>query len=354
MEIYSALKAAWHTDDIKALREGKPIVPHHVYLVISDLCNQDCHFCTYRSSAGWGSENFGADTGKGFTMNPNRMIPKDKAIEILDDCADLGVKAVQFTGGGEPSVHPHAEEIIRHALDRGLQVGMVTNATRLLSSRTTERLSWVRVSIDAGNRRSYEAIRKSKLWDKVLANVEVLARTKGPVVGANFVVTKDNYTELSQFCILAKTLGVRYVKIAANLATDGVDYYSDRMLDEIGQHIKTQRRLEDDTFKIVSVFERRLEDLRIGRPAHAFCGQQHFATYIGGDQKVYRCCNTGYTHQGEIGDLRHQRLCDWLKNEAPAALGLFDARTCTHCQFHERNEAIAYLVQKAPVHVEFV
>jgi len=353
MEIYSALKAAWHTTDIAKLRAGQGIVPHQVYLVISDLCNQDCSFCTHRSSAGWATEQFGEDTGKGFTMNPNRKISKEKCFELLDDFAELGVKAIQFTGGGEPTVHPDLESIVRYALDKKLQVGLVTNATRLLSSRTLEQLSWVRVSIDAGNRRTYEAMRKSKLWDKVIANVDVLARISGPIVGANFVTTKENYKELVQFCILAKTLGVRYVKIAANLTTEGLSYY-DGILGKIMKQMAEAQRLVDGSFTIANVFERRLEDLRIGRPVHAFCGQQRFTTYIGGDLKVYRCCNTAYTHHGEIGDLREQRYRDWLTHEAPKNLDSFDARTCSHCQFHEKNEAIAYLVQSEPAHVEFV
>lgn len=353
MEIYSALKAAWHTKDIEALREGQNIVPHHVYLVISDLCNQDCSFCTYRSSNGWGSSNFGADTGKGFTMNPNRKMPTKKALEILDDCAELGVEAIQFTGGGEPSVHPDFEAIVSYALDKGLKVGLVTNATSLLSTKTISRLSWVRVSIDAGNRRTYEKIRRSKLWDKMVANLRVLANTPGPVVGANFVVTKENYKEAPQFCCLAKSLGLPYVKIAANLTTDGLAYY-DGILDEIMDVMEEAKSYASDTFKIANVFERRLEDLRIGRPINSLCGQQHFSTYIGGNMKVFRCCNTAYTEHGEIGDLTDQRFKDWWAEEAPSALNLFDAKSCTHCQFHERNEAIAYLAQPNPQHVEFV
>src|SRR5690606_31420003 len=128
------------------------------------------------------------------------------------------------------------------------------------STGTIQRLSWVRVSIDAGNRRTYEKIRRSKLWDKVIANLKVLANTKGPVVGANFVVTKENYTEIAQFCCLARTVGVSYVKIAANLTTEGLAYY-DGILDEIMDVMKEAKTYATDTFKIASVFERRLEDL---------------------------------------------------------------------------------------------
>jgi len=186
--------------------------------------NQDCSFCSYRSSIGWGEQ--------GLSDNPNRKIETAKALELIDEFAELGVRAVQFTGGGEPSVHPDFEEIVSHALDRGLQVGLITNATRLLSTRTLERLAWVRVSLDAGNRRTYEATRKSKLWDKVIANIGTLVHVKGPTIGGNFVTTRENYREVVQFCILAKTLGLSYVKIAANLTTQGLSYY-DGVLDEI-------------------------------------------------------------------------------------------------------------------------
>lgn len=351
-EIYSNLKAAWHLQDIKALRDGKDIVPHHVYLVISDRCNHDCHFCTYRSSAGWGSENFGADTGQGFTMNPNRRIPRDKCFEILEDCASLGVKAIQFTGGGEPTVHPDHEAIFARTFDLGLQAGMVTNGTNIPWGLAAS-FTWIRISVDAGRRETYERTRKAKHWNRVLSAIERLSGIEGPSFGTSFVVTRENYREVAEFCSLMKSLGVPYVKISANLTHDGLSYY-DGILDEIMELMSEAKELAGEGFRIVSVFERRLEDLRIGRPSHPFCGQQRFSTYIGGDQKVYRCCNTGYTSHGEIGDLSGQSFRQWFENESPKAFDGFDARSCVHCQFIEKNEATAYLVQKNPAHVDFI
>lgn len=352
-ESYSALKAAWHTRDIEELRVGRNIVPHHVYLIISDLCNQNCSFCSYRSEIGWSSSRFGADTGKGFTMNPNRKIAAEKAFEILDDFAELGVRAVQFTGGGEPTVHPDCEAIFAYALHKGLQVGLVTNGTKQLNAELVKRFSWLRVSIDAGFEATYERTRQSKLWPRVMSNLREYAQLEGPHLGASFVTTRDNYGELLNFCALMKEIGVPYVKISANLTTEGLAYY-DGILDAIIEQMEIAKQLANGSFKIVNVFERRLEDLRLGRPEVPFCGQQHFAGYIGGDLKVYRCCNTAYTAHGEIGDLSEQRYRDWLFNEAREQLNEFDARSCTHCQFIEKNEITAYLVQQAPHHVEFI
>lgn len=341
MEIYSALKAAWHLKDIEAIREGRKIVPHHVYLVISDLCSHNCSFCSFRAPEGWMAANFGG--------NPKRMIPAPKCYEIIDDCAELGVKALQFTGGGEPTLHPDHKAIIAYALDSGLQVGLVTHGGNMPFD-LVPRLSWLRVSIDAGTRETYERVHRVKQWDRVLSNLEAAAKIEGPTVGANFVTTRENYHELVEFCALMKALGVPYVKIAANLTTAGLAYY-DGVLDEIMALMAETKALEDDTFKIANVFERRLEDLRIGRPEHPFCGQQLFSTFIGGDLKVYRCCNTAYSEHGEIGDLRQQSFKQWWHG---VSFEGFDARSCEHCQFIEKNEATAYLVQKQPAHVEFV
>src|SRR6185436_8088075 len=114
---YSDLKALWHLPEMSALKEGRRFVPPHVQLILSDLCNQDCSFCAYRMSGGFSSEQFAGPAGE---KNPNRKIPTDKAIEILNDCAALGVKAVQFTGGGEPTVHPEHMKLFNHALGLGL------------------------------------------------------------------------------------------------------------------------------------------------------------------------------------------------------------------------------------------
>ena len=125
--IYSQDKVLWHTDRIDAFRKGDTPKPIHVQLILSDLCNQDCHFCAYRMSAGFSTELFG--TAK--THNPNRKIPTSKAYEILEDCKELGVKAIQFTGGGEPTVHPAHGLLFQCAQDLGMATALVTNGIKM-------------------------------------------------------------------------------------------------------------------------------------------------------------------------------------------------------------------------------
>ena len=68
-------------------------------------------------------------------FNPtHRALPRELTTSeiclLLDQIADLGVLTVTFTGG-EPSVRPDIDEILRHAHRRGLLVYFLTNATRM-------------------------------------------------------------------------------------------------------------------------------------------------------------------------------------------------------------------------------
>jgi MoaA/NifB/PqqE/SkfB family radical SAM enzyme len=347
MNVFSSLKAAWHIEKIAALREGKDIVPTHVQLIISDLCNQDCHFCAYRMSGGFSTEKFADEEGN---RNPVRFIPTAKAIEILNDCAELGVTSIEFTGGGEPTVHPDHIEIIGKAQQLGLQTGLVTNAVKLRDDGVFRGLDWLRVSLDAGTPETYRRIRASKQWPKVIANIKLAATFEKPLVGIGFVVTRENYSELVDACKLVRDAGIPYVRISAMFSEFGARYYDD-ILDNIREQRELAAALATDSFKVVDFFGNRIEDLVLGKPDYSFCGEQQFVLYIGGDQKVYTCCTNAYTTHGQIGDLSRQSFKDWIKSHRRYD---FDASKCHHCQFNDKNRVINFMLEKAPKHVGFV
>lgn len=347
MNVFSSLKAAWHIERIARLRDGQDIVPTHVQLIISDLCNQDCHFCSYRMSTGFSVEKFPDEHGN---KNPKRFIPTAKAKEILDDCAALGVGAIEFTGGGEPTVHKDHLEIIGHAQALGLETGLVTNGVRLKDHPVFHNLTWLRISLDAGKAETYEAIRASKQWPKVIANLKLAASFEKPYVGVGFVVTRENFTEIVEACRIVKQVGIPYVRLSAMFSTEGADYY-EGIRPFIDCARLAVRELEDETFKVVDFFGDRVTDLDQGRPDYKFCGEQQFVLYIGGDQHVYTCCTNAYTTHGDIGDLRQQRFSEWLSKHRRFD---FNARSCHHCQFNDKNRVINFMLDPEPSHVDFV
>jgi len=346
MDAYSQLKPLWHLDRLDTLRNGHIPHPVHVQLILSDLCNQDCHFCAYRMSAGLSHELFKTEK----THNPNRKIDTLKASEIIDDCAHIGVKAIQFTGGGEPTVHPAHPDLIRLAQSHGMKTALVTNGVRLDPLSTTiNNLDWIRISIDAGTAKTYAHIRRVTTghWEKVWNNIDGLHHFTG-TLGVGFVVTPENYKEIELCAMRCKDFGVSNMRLGAVFSAEGIHYYGEE-IERICNFIAYVKSIhDDDSFEIIDLFGRRLGDLEHGAPEEEFCGYQYFTMYIGADLNVYRCCNTAYTRKGLVGSLRNTRLRDFAPIYAP-----FDARTCKFCQFIGQNQTINAALS-APADVDFV
>jgi len=351
--LYSQLKSAWHPDRIEAFRAGQTPVPIHVQLILSDLCNQDCHFCAYRMSAGLSNELFVGDSevAKIGTNNPIRQIPTEKALEIVADCGEMGVKAIQFTGGGEPTVHPQYLEIINAAQQLEIDTALVTNGLKLdPASPTIWALEWIRVSVDAGDEWMYAKVRRvpPAHWKKVWANIGRLAQNYGGVLGIGFVVTPQNYKGIVSAAHLAKEHGAQNMRVGAVFSADGLSYYGDEVLAIRDAIAEAKAKVDERTFEVIDLFGRRLADLDGGHPEDPECYYQYLTVYIGGDLNVYRCCNTAYTLAGKVGSLRDQRFKDALLSYMP-----FDARDCRYCQFRGQNKGLKALVEQ-PGHVNFV
>lgn len=343
-DLYSQAKPVYWLDRLATLRTGVSPVPVHVQMVLSDLCNQDCGFCAYRMSSGLSNELF----PEGNRKNPNRMIPADKAREIIDDCAAVGVKAIQFTGGGEPTMHPEHLDMFARAQAHGIATALVTNGVRLDATHPAVRaMSWIRVSVDAGSPGTYARIRRvsEKHWPIVWRHVAQLVEHCAGTVSVGFVVTEDNFRELNAAAEMARAAGVANIRVGAVFSADGKAHY--RNIEAIRESIVEAKKRHGDL--IVDLFDRRIEDLESGSPADPLCGYQYLSTYIGGDLGVYRCCNTAYSRAGKVADLHDARFRDLFGQPLEA----FDARLCRFCQFRGQNKVIS-ATQTKPTHAEFV
>lgn len=341
------MKPARHLDRIQMLRRGEQPFPVHLQISPSDLCNQDCNFCSYRASDGISTELFGENGN----FNPKRMIPFEKMTQVLDDCVQMGVKAVQYQGGGEPTTHPKIFEIVRETVNRGIEVAMVTNGLKMsdeMMQLLVTRGSWIRVSLDAGTIETYAKIRNTPMesFNRVHRNVDTLVRMRDAIgsqlaISLGFVITRDNWEEITAAAHIAHELNVDMIRFTPAVLTgeSGVPW---REVDDLiaeARHYEIGERL-----KIYYSGSER----RDGRPKSDFCGYQYFTPYLGGDQNLYRCCLTTYTQQGYIGSVRDQSLVElWSSYLTRQSMAGFKAtQNCTHCKFREQNELIEYLTER--------
>jgi len=369
MNPYSKNKAIYFIDRLRGIKSGEQPSPIHLYLYLSDLCNHNCSFCAYRQDGYTTTELFISHNEDGSVIkNPNRMLTLEKVISILDDAALLDVKAIQFTGGGEPTLHPNFAEIVDIAHALGIETSLVTNGSRL-NERAISALmksSWVRISLDAGTKETYKSIRqinKDNEFENVLANVKALVKERDRVksdlyIGISFVVTKDNWEEIPLACDLANGAGADSIRYASRFTNENDDYYKD-FGDEAEALIKKEmamRANESTSFNIINSLSERRDDLRLGSPDYDRCAYQQLATFIGADMNLYTCCCNAYNNRGLIGSIKDCRFLElWNSKKKEIFMSTFNARNCERCQFNLRNREINTMIDSLPdTHVNFI
>lgn len=128
------------------------------------------------------------------------------------------VVEIDFSGGGEPLLHPELPEWITEAKHAGCRAGFLSNGT-LLDEAAASRLfragvDWIGLSADGARAETYEAIRTGADFETFCGNVRRLTGMrmgKVPWVMFNFVMMPSNIDELEDVVRLAADLHVDQV-----------------------------------------------------------------------------------------------------------------------------------------------
>lgn len=290
------------------------------------------------------------------------MMSAEKALEIVDDCSRIGVKAIQFTGGGEPTVHPAFADVVSRVHEHGMKFALVSNGTRM-SEKLAELVvqgSWVRISLDSAKPETYTSVRQVGInhWKKANIAVKLLRETRDRlktdcVIGVGFTVTPENWKEIYDATLLARDLGADNFRISAMFSSDDEKPF-EPFHSSAASLAKLAETCSNSSFQVVNRFSDRIDDLKAKRPTDKLCGYQFFTTYIGADLNVYRCCGQAYNENGLIGSLKNQSFADfWMSHERFSNQLGFDGRNCERCQFRHINSALAYALEPQ-LHEEFV
>jgi len=287
-------------------------------------------------------------------------------MEIVDNCETMGVRAIQLTGGGEPTCHPSFLSLCDTILNCGIDLALVTNGSRLTESHLDclQKAKWVRFSIDAGCAATYAHLRRvePRVYERVRESIRILTECKNrPTVGVGFVVNKDNWKEIIPATRAAWEDGADNIRFSAVFQDQGSRYFNVFRKEAVALCKKAEEMSTED-FKVINLFNDRLDDLDQGRPDYNDCWMSHLCTYIGADMGVYRCCVYAYNHRGLLGSVQDRSFSDlWTSPETQNSLKLFDPHSCDRCMFNLKNRAIqaaidlqAKATNDPPEHVNFI
>ena len=352
---YSHLKIFHHADLIKKIESGERIAPIYIRIKPTNVCNENCYYCHYKNAY------LNLDE-----YNPNDFIPREKMLEIIDDMAEMGVKAVTFSGGGEPLVYPYIVETMQKVLDSGIDLSIISNGM-LLRDQNAEILSkakWVRLSIDSCRSDIYSRLRGVPLswFERLCQNIEQFAKIKNPrcELGINFVVAKDNCKDIYAMAKLMKELGVNHVKYSPMISNETEAYHSpfkQQVMDDLAK----AKALEDKHFRIIDLytsdFNRVDVGIKIFDRAYKNCYMKRLICIIAANQKIYHCQDKAYLSNGAVGDISKRRFKDvWFDPETIHQADIFDARqSCKeHCVHDDRNIMLNQFFSIDKNHINFL
>ncbi len=329
-------------DLAKEILDGK--MPHPLMAVVfpSYVCNHRCQGCSYAEVNR--SENVFSD-------------PRNFS-ELLGSLRGLGVKSVEFSGGGEPTLHPEFGELIERAADQGFKLGLLTNAS-LLSGRTAdlvvEHFTYVRVNLDASDAKVYDQIHDPPErygFQTVLENLEEIIakrnrRDSKLTVGAKVLICQTNMNFVEDVINLSKDVGCDYLQFKP------MRNAKDSLLPE-------QAGMVND---LISSLRERYHPFSIcggakGSRTDRKCWLSPIHLVVDPLGDVYPCCHYQYRRESTwIGNLFKEPLEKiWFGQRHKEVIRALKVEECNlyDCRWHHYNEIMRQVMQEDKMHLDFI
>ena len=320
----------------------------------SNACNHGCYFCI--------SSYIHLPESKNLETFDRSIMPRKVLMDLCRDFVDMKVRAVNWTGGGEPTLNRHLKEAIQFLGANSVKMGIFTNGVLLdrwdLFDTFVENMTWVRFSIDAGTPETYNSVRRARKnqgWQKMsdnLAKLVEINNNKGKkiTIGVGFVITPDTYSEIVDFAKYFSKFDVDYCQFKPEVVNrereEGVQREIDFWNTEVEPLLKQAKEILGDKYQINGY---KLQDLEndpslYGRNYKKCLGSQ-IQPCVGADGHVYVCTNHRGYKQYSYGRLYDSSFKDiWQNvNKRQEVMHLIDNVECFSkctqlCKPHESNK----------------
>lgn len=265
----------WQVQWRDAYSKGKSIeeilehAPNHsplsINLDVTTACNYRCDHCVDMD-----------------ILNTGIRYDHDKLKSSLTTLINRGLRSVIIIGGGEPTAYPGFTDIVRHLKDRDIQIGVVTNGSRMSKIAEVANVltqgDWVRLSLDSGNDETFRAmhkpVSKKVTLDWICSHIPDIKKINPQFqIGYSFIVVWgdceandtqiiDNTDEIIEAAERAKEFEFDYISYKpfltraeennaeiVNLTQE--EQSIDKVIEKIRTAINQTKDLENDKFKVI-------------------------------------------------------------------------------------------------------
>jgi MoaA/NifB/PqqE/SkfB family radical SAM enzyme len=357
------------------IREGEAI-PQPSLVTVDPVysCNLTCVWCNSES----------------VIRRRRGLIDREGFMKIADGLAGWkgspdwkkGVDAVCIAGGGEPLLNRDVGDFIVALVERGIDVGVVTNGYHI--DRFIPQLAlctWVGVSVDAGSEETYTKLKGQPVYTKVCDNIRRLTAysrenkcrlgqdSLGSGVSYKFLLYNGNSKEIIRAARMAKELGCRSFHLRpAGTPWDRLGSGKGFSLDEevkkdLSACLESARAIEDESFGVYGITHKFTNELTIANTFETCHAVFMTAVFIPpknhekGSFSVGLCCDRRGDESLEFtesfrdfgsfeknwGSKRH-----WEMHRG------IDLSRCPRCTYQPHNQIFEHVVKKDNMTYKFI
>lgn len=333
---YLRLRVLSYYQEALLLKQGEMPAPRMCILYPTYCCNHRCVGCDYAE-----------------LNNGGRSLSREEFDRVLDELLSIGIRSVEFCGGGEPTLHAYLPKAIDRLVANGIAFGLLTNGTNLtdeIMEKLAEHGSYCRISMEASSREMFDRYKNPRNgkagFAVVKGNIEGIVAVRNALlpgsrlqISLKYSVDMNNRGDAVKAVELARSLGVDSVqfKCIRNVPSEITD---EGIIQELKDGLE-EEKLKYPAFRVLVNLEKsRLEKCR--------CWLSPLQLTVDPFGDVYICCY--YRHRMEshrLGNIIRQDLRSvWYSREHWLKISEIDPKECNQydCRFHYYNELMHELV----------
>ncbi|MCX4350006.1 MAG: radical SAM protein [Lachnospiraceae bacterium] len=308
------------------------------------VCNHQCIHCSYKE------------------RNESRAsISKDVMDQLIDSIIKLKVRAVYFSGGGEPTLYPGLANYIDKLYANGVECSVITNGacfeqTGMIA--IANQLNYIAVSVPGVDDETFRTITGTDNLEKVLSlpgKIKEMHGENSPVIGARIVLTNKNYKQVKDFLEIIRERKFDYAlfKVVRDYEDNGQGL-SRSEEEYLKKEIENHKELEDSFTNLRTIFNyKTLPEFR----NKCWINQFGLLANVSTDGKVYP--NIVEIDQDEfcIGNLYEEKLEDMWNGERHNAVKKLSnekwlSGKCRNCRAIAYNAIINEWNDKLPAYFD--
>jgi radical SAM protein with 4Fe4S-binding SPASM domain len=329
-------------DTAKRILEGEMVRPLLAIVYPSYVCNHSCQGCSYEE----------------LNRKGNVFLDTENFAELLKSLHSLGVKSIELSGGGEPTLHPEFCELVKRAANSGFELGLLTNGSLLsgeMANLVVDHFTYVQVNVDASDARVYNQIHRPSEafgFQTVLNNLEGMLGKRNQknsklTVGAKALLCQANMNFMEEMVNLTKDIGCDYIRFKPRRNAE--ECLSPEQADRADDLIETLQKKYSPFLICGEVLSSRINMKCWLSPLHILVDPL-------GD--VFPCAYYQYRREStRIGNLFCQPLEEiWFSLRHKEVIRDLKVEECNlyNCRWHYYNQIMWQVIKENKMHLNFI